>query len=165
MLKRMETYSVKAKEIEHDWHVIDATGQTLGRLGTRVAQLLMGKHKPSYSPHLDMGDFVVLVNAEKVRVTGKKLKDKIYYRHTGYMGGLKETRLEEMLSRNPRRVLELAVRGMLPRNKLGRKLLGHLKVYTGPDHPHEAQVNASRKRQAHRAAPVAATSKETEKSG
>jgi len=165
MLKRMKTYSVKAKEIEHDWHVIDATGQTLGRLGTRVAQLLMGKHKPSYSPHLDMGDFVVLVNAEKVRVTGKKLKDKIYYRHTGYMGGLKETRLEEMLSRNPRRVLELAVRGMLPRNKLGRKLLGHLKVYSGPDHPHEAQVNASRKRQTHRVAPVAATSKETEKSG
>ena len=164
MLKRMKTYSVKAKEIEHDWHVIDATGQTLGRLGTCVAQLLMGKHKPSYSPHLDMGDFVVLVNAEKVRVTGKKLKDKIYYRHTGYMGGLKETRLEEMLSRNPRRVLELAVRGMLPRNKLGRKLLGHLKVYTGPDHPHEAQVNASRKRQARRGTPVVATaSTETEK--
>src|SRR3970282_671185 len=152
-MKRMKTYSMKAGEIDKRGHVVNAEGETLGRLAARVAQLLMGKHKPSYSPHLDMGDFVVLVNAEKVRVTGKKLKDKIYYRHTGYMGGLKETRLEEMLSRNPRRVLELAVRGMLPRNKLGRKLLGHLKVYTGPDHPHEAQVNASRKPQAHRGAP------------
>jgi len=126
--------------------VFDATGQTLGRLSTQVAALLMGKHKPTYSPHLDMGDFVVVVNAEKVRVTGNKLKDKVYYRHTGYMGGLKETTLEKMLARKPERVLELAVRGMLPRNRLSRHRLRHMKVYAGPDHPHEAQVNASRKR-------------------
>ena len=162
----MKTYALKEKEIDKAWHVIDAERQTLGRLSTRIATLLMGKHKPTYSPHLDMGDFVVVVNASKVRVTGNKLEDKIYYRHTGYMGGLKETRLEEMLARNPRRVFELAVRGMLPRNKLARKLLGHMKVHTGPDHPHEAQVNESRKRQARRGTPVVATaSTETEKAG
>ena len=133
--------------IDKGWHVIDATGQTLGRLASQVAYLLMGKHKPTYSPHLDMGDYVVVVNAEKVRVTGKKLTDKVYYRHTGYMGGLKETVLEDLLARRPGRVMELAVRGMLPRNRLSRALLKHMKVYAGPDHPHEAQVNAARKRQ------------------
>ncbi len=158
-MKQMKTYSLKAKEIDKAWHVVDATDQALGRLASQVAGLLMGKHKPTYSPHLDMGDIVVVVNAEKVRLTGKKLTDKIYYHHTGYMGGIKETTLKDLLARRPRRVLELAVRGMLPRNKLGRHLLGHLKVYAGPDHPHQAQVNASRKR--HADARVAAAS-ETE---
>jgi large subunit ribosomal protein L13 len=148
MMKRMKTYSVKAGEIDKAWHVLDATDQTLGRLSTQIATLLTGKHKPTYSPHLDMGDFVVVVNAGRVRVTGNKLDDKIYYRHTGYMGGLKERRLKEMLDRDPRRVIELSVRGMLPRNRLGRAQLKHLKVYSGPEHPHEAQVNESRKKQA-----------------
>jgi large subunit ribosomal protein L13 len=160
-MKRMKTFSLKGGQVDKAWQVLDADGQTLGRLSTRVAALLMGKHKPTYSPHLDMGDFVVIVNADKIRVTGNKLRDKIYYRHTGYMGGLKETVLRDMLAKNPRRVLELAVRGMLPRNKLSRHLLGHLKVYSGPDHPHEAQVNGSRKRQAEPVASAAASS-ETE---
>src|SRR3972149_4827031 len=151
MMKQMRTYSLKGKEIDKGWHVVDATGQTLGRLASRAAYLLMGKHKPTYSPHLDMGDFVVVVNAEKVRVTGKKLTDKVYYRHTGYMGGLKETTLRDLLARRPARVMEMAVRGMLPRTTLGRALLRHLKVYAGPEHPHEAQVHASRKRQPARA--------------
>ena len=148
MMKRMKTYSLKGGEIDKRWHVLDANGQTLGRLATQVAGLLMGKHLPTYSRHLDMGDYVIVVNAEKVRVTGNKLEDKIYYRHTGYMGGLKTTPLGRMLERHPERVVELAVRGMLPRNRLGRHLHRHLKAYAGPDHPHQAQVNASRKRQA-----------------
>jgi len=166
MMKRMKTYSLKAKEIDKAWHVVDAAGQTLGRLAGQVAGLLMGKHKPTYSPHLDMGDFVVVVNAEKVRVTGKKLSDKVYYRHSGYMGGLKETTLGDLLARRPGRVIELAVRGMLPRNKLGRKQLEHLKAYAGPDHPHQAQVIASRRREAAGAQPVAgpAAARETEHS-
>ncbi|HEV8575058.1 MAG TPA: 50S ribosomal protein L13 [Dehalococcoidia bacterium] len=146
-MKPTKTYSLSAKDIDKAWQVIDAEGQTLGRLSTEVAQLLMGKHKPSYSPHLDMGDFVIVVNASKVRVTGKKLDDKVYYRHSGYMGGLKETVLSDMLQKHPGRVIELAVRGMLPRNRLSRHLLRHLKVYAGPDHPHEAQVNESRKKE------------------
>jgi large subunit ribosomal protein L13 len=154
-MKQTKTYSLKKAEIDKAWHVIDASGQTLGRLSTEVARLLMGKHKPTYSPHLDMGDFVVVVNAEKIRVTGKKLDDKIYYRHTGYVGGLKETTLGDMLQRKPRQVLELSVRGMLPRNKLGRHLLGHLKVYAGPEHPHQAQVRASDKRNGEKAAVAA----------
>lgn len=157
MTRQMKTYSMKAKEIDKGWQVIDASGQILGRLASQVAYLLMGKHKPTYSPHLDMGDFVVIVNAEKVRVTGKKLTDKIYYRHTGYMGGLKETVLEDLLARRPARVFELAVRGMLPRNRLSRTLLGHLKVYAGPDHPHEAQVNAAGKRRSRQAEAIVAT--------
>lgn len=144
-MDRMKTYSLSAKDIDKAWHVIDANGQTLGRLSTQVAGLLMGKHKPSFTRHLDMGDFVIIINASKVRVTGRKLDNKIYYRHSGYIGGLKETPLGEMLERHPRRVIELAVRGMLPRNRLSRHLLRHLKVYAGPDHPHEAQVNASQK--------------------
>jgi large subunit ribosomal protein L13 len=156
-MKRAKTYSLKKGEIDKRWHVIDASGQTLGRLASDVAQLLMGKHKPTYSPHLDMGDFVIVVNAEKIRVTGKKLDDKIYYRHSGYVGGLKETTLATMLSRKPRQVLELAVRGMLPRNKLSRHLLGHLKVYAGPDHPHQAQVRATEKREPKSEEPVAVT--------
>jgi large subunit ribosomal protein L13 len=147
-MKRMKTYSLKGAEIDKRWRVIDAEGQTLGRLATEVAGLLMGKHKATYSQHLDMGDFVIVVNAQKVRVTGNKMEDKTYYRHTGYMGGLKETSLATMMERHPDRVIEMAVKGMLPRNKLGRALLRHLKVYAGPEHPHEAQVNASRKREA-----------------
>jgi large subunit ribosomal protein L13 len=152
---KMKTYSLRAGDIDKAWHVIDADGQTLGRLATRVGALLQGKHKPSYTPHLDMGDFVVVVNASRVRVTGNKLDDKIYYRHTGYMGGLKETPLRDMLERHPDRVIEKAVKGMLPRNKLARHLLRHMKVYAGPEHPHAAQVNASRKRH-----PVAAATQE-----
>jgi len=138
-MKRMKTYSLKGGEIDKRWQVVDATGQVLGRLATQVAGFLMGKHKPTYSAHLDMGDFVVVVNAGKVRVTGNKMEDKTYYRHTGY---------SRMMERHPERVIELAVRGMLPRNRLNRHVLRHLKVYAGPDHPHEAQVNASRKREA-----------------
>ncbi len=162
----MKTYSLKAKEIDKGWQLIDAAGQPLGRLATQVAGVLMGKHKATYSRHLDMGDFVVVTNAQKVRITGKKLTDKVYYRYTGYMGGLKQTTLADLLARRPARVIELAVRGMLPRNRLGRALLRHLKVYAGPDHPHEAQVNASRKHQARQAAPAAPpgpTVPETEK--
>jgi len=141
----MKTYTLKKGEIQKDWHVIDAQGQILGRLAARIAHLLRGKHKPTYSPHLDMGDYVVVINAEKVRVTGKKLREKIYYRHSGYPGGLKATTLEEMLRKQPTRVIEKAVWGMLPHNRLGRKLLRHLKVYAGPEHPHQAQVKASQK--------------------
>jgi large subunit ribosomal protein L13 len=148
MMKQTKTYSPRKGDIVKAWHVLDASGQTLGRLSTQIAMLLMGKHKPTYAPHLDMGDFVIVVNAAKIRVTGKKLDDKIYYRHTGYVGGLKQMPLQEMLERKPQRVVELAVRGMLPRNKLSRHLLGHLKVYAGPDHPHQAQVRGSEKRSA-----------------
>ena len=151
-MKRMKTYSLKGAEIDKQWQVIDAAGQVLGRLATQVAILLRGKHKPTFSAHLDMGDFVVVVNADKVRVTGNKMEDKTYYRHTGYMGGLKTINLSRMMERHPERVIELAVRGMLPRNRLGRHLHRHLKVYAGPDHPHQAQVNASRKREAAAAA-------------
>ena len=152
MTKRMKTYSLKGGDIDKRWQVVDAAGQTLGRLASQVAGLLMGKHKPDYSTHLDMGDFVVVVNADKVRVTGNKLEDKKYYRHSGYMGGLKTIPLSRMMERHPGRVIEAAVRGMLPRNRLGRHVHRHLKVYAGPDHPHQAQVNASRKREAAAAA-------------
>jgi len=145
-MKRMKTYSLSADAIEKNWVVVDAAGQTLGRLATQVAGLLMGKHKPSYSPHLDMGDFVVVVNAASVKVTGNKLEDKIYFRHTGYMGGIKETALGDMMRKHPDRVIEKAVKGMLPRNKLSKHMFTHLKVYAGAEHPHEAQVNASKKR-------------------
>jgi large subunit ribosomal protein L13 len=155
-MKRTKTYSLKQGEINKAWHVIDADGQTLGRLSTEVARLLMGKHKPTYTSHLDMGDFVIVVNADKIRVTGKKLDDKIYYRHTGYVGGLKETTLSDMLRRKPRQVIEKSVKGMLPRNKLARHQLGHLKVYAGPDHPHQAQVRGAEKRQNGAAEAVAA---------
>jgi large subunit ribosomal protein L13 len=142
----MKTYSPKAREITRDWHVVDAAGQTLGRLAVEVAGLLRGKHKPTYAPHLDMGDCVVVVNAEKIRVTGRKRQQKLYYRHSTYPGGLKAESLDKLLSRRPTRVIEHAVKGMLPHNRLGRALYHHLKVYAGPDHPHEAQVRASEKR-------------------
>ena len=144
----MRTYSLKAKEVETTWHVVDADGQPLGRLATHVALLLRGKHRPTFTPHMDNGDFVIVVNAAKVKVTGSKTQQKVYYRHTGYPGGLKETPLWRMLETRPERVIQAAVKGMLPHNRLGRKLLGHLKVYGGPEHPHEAQVNAGSRRRA-----------------
>ena len=136
----MKTYSPKAAEIERQWHVIDASGQTLGRLATQIAQLLKGKHKVYYVPHLDVGDYVVVVNAEKVRVTGDKLENKNYYRHSGYPGGLRVVNLATQLRLHPIRVIEHAVRGMLPHNALGRAMYRKLKVYAGPTHPHQAQV-------------------------
>lgn len=135
----MRTYSATPREIEREWLVVDAQGQTLGRLATRIASVLRGKHKPIYSPHLDCGDFVIVVNAEKVAVTGRKLDQKFYYRHSGYPGGLKEIDLRKQLQLHPERVVESAVRGMLPKNRLGRKLFKKLKVYAGPTHPHQAQ--------------------------
>src|SRR3989304_1288357 len=153
-MKRMKTYSMKAGEIDKRWHVVNAEGETLGRLAARVAGLLTGKHKPTSPPppDLDRGDFVVVGNAEKVRVTGNKMQDKKYYRHTGYMGGLKTTTLGAMMQRQPGRVIEAAVRGMLPRNRLSRHVYRHLKVYAGPDHPPVAQITPPRKREAASAA-------------
>jgi large subunit ribosomal protein L13 len=135
----MKTYSAKPKEIEQRWFVVDAEGQTLGRLATRIADTLRGKRKPQYTPHVDTGDFVVVVNAEKITVTGKKLEQKRYYRHSGYPGGLRSRTLAEQLERRPTEVIRKAVKGMLPRNRLARRQITKLKVYTGPDHPHEAQ--------------------------
>ncbi len=135
----MKTYAVKASEIERSWWVVDATDQTLGRLATRIATLLEGKHKPIYSPHLDTGDHVVVLNAARIRVTGDKLRQKSYYRHSGYPGGLREESLEHLLERKPELVIERAVKGMLPQNRLGRAMFRKLKVYPGADHPHQAQ--------------------------
>ena len=142
---RTRTYTLKGNDVEPRWHVVDAEGRVLGRLASEAAQLLRGKYRPTYTPHLDNGDFVIIVNASKVRVTGNKMQQKLYRRHSGYPGGLKEMALEDMLERRPERVLRQAVKGMLPHNKLSRQLLRHLKVYGGPDHPHEAQVNAGRR--------------------
>jgi len=135
----MKTYSAKPGEIERRWYVVDAEGQNLGRLATRIADTLRGKGKPQYTPHIDTGDFVVVVNAEKISVTGKKLEQKIYYRHSGYPGGLRQRTLAEQLDRRPTEVLRKAVKGMLPRNRLARQQLLKLKVYAGPEHPHAAQ--------------------------
>jgi large subunit ribosomal protein L13 len=135
----MNTYSAKPKEIEQRWYLVDAEGQTLGRLATRIADTLRGKRKPVYTPHIDTGDFVVVVNAEKIAVTGKKREEKIYYRHSGYPGGLRERTFAEEIERRPTEVLRKAVKGMLPRNRLARRQLTKLKVYAGPEHPHEAQ--------------------------
>jgi large subunit ribosomal protein L13 len=135
----VRTYTTKPEDIKREWFVIDATGMTLGRLATQIATVLKGKHKPIYSPHLDTGDFVIVVNAHKVRVTGRKLDQKIYYRHSGYPGGLKEISLRDQLTRHPDRVIRLAVRGMLPKNRLGRQMIKKLKIYATPGHPHEAQ--------------------------
>ena len=135
----MKTFSAKPQDVERSWFVVDAQDQTLGRLATRIATVLRGKHKPSYTPHVDCGDYVVVVNADKVRVTGRKLDQKIYYRHSGYPGGLKSVTLRRQLEIFPERVLEAAVRGMLPKNRLGRKMFKKLKVYAGPTHPHQAQ--------------------------
>ena len=138
----MKTYIAKENEVldSRRWYIVNAQDQILGRMASQIASILKGKHKPIYSPHQDVGDFVVVVNAEKIRVTGNKLKDKVYYRHSGYPGGQKATSLEQMLHKHPERVIELAVKRMLPKNALGRKMFMKLKVYAGPDHPHTAQV-------------------------
>jgi large subunit ribosomal protein L13 len=135
----MKTWNAKPGEVARKWYVVDAEGQTLGRLATQIADTLRGKRKPEYTPHCDTGDFVIVVNAEKIAVTGQKLHEKIYYRHSGYPGGLKKRTLNDMLERRPEEVIRLAVRGMLPKNRLARKQLTKLKVYAGPDHPHAAQ--------------------------
>jgi large subunit ribosomal protein L13 len=135
----VKTFAVKASDIERQWLVVDATGQTLGRLATRIATLLEGKHKVTYSPHLDTGDHVVVINAARIKVTGNKLIQKRYYRHSGYPGGLKEESLQTLLARKPELVVERAVKGMLPQNRLGRAMFKKLKVYGGAEHPHQAQ--------------------------
>lgn len=134
-----KTFTPKAADLSHDWWLVDAADLPLGRLASEVAQLIRGKHKPTFAPHVDGGDFVVVVNAEKVAVTSGKSQEKIYYRHSGYPGGLKEETFESLLERRPEQVIERAVRGMLPKNRLGRQLINKLKVYAGPDHPHAAQ--------------------------
>jgi large subunit ribosomal protein L13 len=135
----MKTFNVKKEEIIKDWCVVDGQGKILGRLASEIASRLRGKHKPIYTPHLDTGDFVIVVNAEKIRLTGNKLADKIYYRHSGYPGGLTETTAGKLLQEKPEDVLKIAVRGMLPKNTLGRAMLKKLKIYKGPEHPHDAQ--------------------------
>lgn len=136
----MKTYTVKGGEIERDWILVDARDRVLGRLASQIARRLRGKHKPTYSPHLDVGDHVVVVNADKVRLTGRKAETKQYFKHSGYMGGEKFVSFERMLRQRPERVIELAVKGMLPKTKLGRQMRKKLRVYAGPDHPHESQA-------------------------
>ena len=135
----MKTYTARAEDMEREWFLVNAEGKTLGRLASEIAQVLQGKHKPIYTPHLDCGDYVIVVNAEKVQVTGRKLDQKMYYRHSGYPGGIKSISLRSQLQKHPERVLQAAVRGMLPKNRLGRKMLKKLKVYAGDSHPHQAQ--------------------------
>ena len=135
----MRTFTAKTAEIKRQWYVVDAQGQTLGRLASKIAPILKGKHKPTYTPHLDCGDFVIVINVDKVRVTGNKLDQKIYYRHSQYMGGLKSINLRDQLAQHPDRVLLAAVKGMLPKNRLGRQMIKKLKLYAGEAHPHQAQ--------------------------
>ena len=135
----MKTFTAKNETVQRDWYIVDAAGQTLGRLATEIASRLRGKHKPEYTPHVDTGDYIVVINAEKVCVTGKKTSDKIYYSHTGFPGGIKEISFEKLIEKAPERVLEAAVKGMLPRNPLGRDMYRKLKVYAGTNHPHAAQ--------------------------
>lgn len=135
----IKTYSAKAEDIKREWLVVDAEGKTLGRLSTEIASILRGKHKPIFTPHVDCGDFVIVINAGKIRVTGDRLDQKMYYRHSGYMGGLKQVSLRQMLQTHPERVLQFSVRGMLPKNRLGRQVFKKLKVYASPTHPHAAQ--------------------------
>jgi large subunit ribosomal protein L13 len=134
-----KTYYPKPDEVSQEWALVDANDQTLGRLATQIASLLLGKHKPNFTPGVEMGDFVVVVNAKRIRVTGNKMEDKYYYRYSGYPGGMKETSLRNLLAKHPERVLRRAVWGMLPHNKYGRRLIKKLKIYAGPDHPHTAQ--------------------------
>ena len=136
----VKTYTPKESDIERRWWLVDAEGEILGRMASRVAALLRGKHRPDFSPHLDLGDYVVVVNADKVAVTGKRLEQKLYHRHSGYPGGLRSETMEELMARRPERVVRLAVKGMLPRNRLGRRMLRKLKVYKGAAHPHAAQA-------------------------
>ena len=135
----MKTYTVKPGDIERQWHLVDAEGKTLGRLASRVAAVLKGKHKPIYTPHADVGDYVIVINAAKIYVTGRKMTQKMYYRHSGYPGGLKSINLRDLLQRHPTRAIEFAVKGMLPKNRLGRRMFKKLRVYAGSDHPHQAQ--------------------------
>lgn len=135
----MKTYQAKKEEIEQKWYLVNAEGKVLGRLASGLAKILRGKNKPIYTPHLDTGDFVIVVNADKVTLTGRKMKDKIYYHHSGYPGGIKEITAEKLLAKKPAEMLRIAVRGMLPKNSLGRQMLRKLKIYAGPNHPHEAQ--------------------------
>jgi len=135
----MKTFSAKAGEINHDWFVVDAADKTLGRLASEIAHRLRGKHKPEYTPHVDTGDYIVVINAEKIRVTGAKAKDKIYHHHTGYPGGIKSISFEKLIEKAPERVIQGAVKGMLPRNPLGRAMFKKLKVNAGTEHPHAAQ--------------------------
>ena len=135
----MKTYSAKKEEVERNWYLVDGSGKVLGRLASQVAHVLRGKTKPIYTPHVDCGDYVIVVNAEKIHVTGQKMNQKKYYRHSGYPGGLKEVTLRDQLQKFPNRVIEAAVRGMLPKNRLGRRMFKKLKVYAGPNHPHQAQ--------------------------
>ncbi len=140
----MKTYSIKLSDIERQWHVMDASGEVLGRLATRIASLLMGKHKAMFSRNMDTGDFVVVINADKVRVTGNKAKQKVYYRHSGYPGGLKSIKFEKMMQTHPTRVIEHAVKGMLPHTRLGASMFKKLRVYVGDTHPHLAQTEANK---------------------
>lgn len=135
----MNSYMANPDKVERKWYVVDADGQTLGRLASEVAKVLRGKNKPIYTPHIDTGDYVIVVNADKIKVTGKKLEQKIYYRHSDYVGGMKETTLREMMDKKPERVIELAVKGMLPKGPLGRSMMTKLHVYAGPEHDHAAQ--------------------------
>ena len=135
----MKTYQAKKEELDHKWYVVNAEGKVLGRLSTELAKILKGKNKPTYTPYLDTGDFVIVVNAGKITLTGKKLKDKIYYHHTGYPGGIKQINAEKLLAKKPTEMIRTAVKGMLPKNSLGRQMLRKLKVYAGPNHPHDAQ--------------------------
>lgn len=135
----MKTFSAKQAEIKRDWYVVDATGKTLGRLASEIAVRLRGKHKPEFTPHVDTGDYIVVVNAEKVQVTGRKQTDKVYYSHSGWIGGLKSITFEKLIQKAPERTIEYAVKGMLPKNPLGRAMFKKLKVYAGPDHQHAAQ--------------------------
>jgi large subunit ribosomal protein L13 len=153
-------HTTRASDLKPIWHVKDAEGQTLGRLSTEIATLLQGKHRPIYVRHLNTGDFVIVVNADKIRVTGKKLDQKMYYRHSGYPGGLKEETLGRLMQKTPTRALKHAVKGMLPKNAMGRHMLSRLKLYAGPTHPHEAQVAAGRKARA--ATPTSEAGPETE---
>lgn len=135
----MKTYSANKESAKHSWYVVDATDKVLGRLATQIANRLRGKHKPEYTPHVDTGDYIVVVNAEKIKVTGNKATDKIYYHHTGYIGGIKSITFEKLMIKAPERAIEAAVKGMMPKNKLSRVMLGKLKVYAGDEHPHSAQ--------------------------
>ncbi len=135
----MKTFSAKTETVKRDWYIVDATDKTLGRLATELARRLRGKHKPEYTPHVDTGDYIVVINADKVRVTGNKLADKVYYHHTGYIGSMKSITLGKMMDKHPTRAIEIAVKGMLPKNPLGRSMFQKLKVYAGPDHKHTAQ--------------------------
>jgi large subunit ribosomal protein L13 len=135
----VKTYTVTPGDIERRWYVVDAEGQTLGRLASRIATILKGKHKPTYTPHADVGDYVIVINADKIHVTGRKLLQKMYHHHSGYPGGLRSFNLRDLLQRHPTRPIEFAVKGMLPKNRLGRRMFKKLKVYVGSDHPHQAQ--------------------------